>query len=78
MTNFDPNMRRKFFSPKIEAENVLTMFLFFGGFQPGCSYKRCSYKKKGVLFCFFFTDSTKIFKMIKVVFHYKIKNYASK
>ena len=26
----------------------LSMFLFFGGFQPGCSYKRCSYKKKGV------------------------------
>ena len=31
----------------------LSMFLFFGGFQPGCSYKRCSYKKsykkKGVV-----------------------------
>ena len=49
MTNFDPNMRRKFFSPKIEAGDVLIMFLFLGGFQPGCSYKRCSYrKKKGV------------------------------
>ena len=24
------------------------MFLFFLGFQPGCSYKRCSYKKKKV------------------------------
>ena len=46
MTNFDPNMRQKFFSPKIEGGDVLKMFLFFGEFQPGCSYKRCSYKKK--------------------------------
>ena len=34
--------------PKIEAGHVLMMFLFFLGFQPGCSYKRCSYKKKKV------------------------------
>ena len=34
---------------RIEAEHVLIMFLFFQGFQPGCSYKRCSYKKKCVL-----------------------------
>ena len=26
------------------------MFLFFQGFQPGCSYKRCSYIKKKVYF----------------------------
>ena len=26
----------------------LSMFLFFLGFQPGCSYKRSSLKKKGV------------------------------
>ena len=48
MTNFDPNMKKKIFLPKIEAGHVLIMFLFFGGFQPGCSYKRCSYKKKKV------------------------------
>ena len=48
MTNFDPNMKKKISPPKIEAGHVLMMFLFFPGFQPGCSYKRCSYKKKGV------------------------------
>ena len=46
MTNFDQNMRQKFFSPKIEAGDVLKMFLFFGEFQPGCSYKGVLIKKK--------------------------------
>ena len=48
MTNFDPNTRQKFFRPKLRLGMFLSMFLFLGGFQPGCSYKRCSYKKKGV------------------------------
>ena len=31
----------------------LRMFLFFRGFQPGCSYKLFSYIKKGVVWCMF-------------------------
>ena len=38
--------KKNIFPPKIEAGMFLSMFLFFLGFQPGCSYKRCSYKKK--------------------------------
>ena len=38
------------FNPKLRLSMFLLMFLFFLGFQPGCSYKRCSYKKKGVLY----------------------------
>ena len=56
----------------------LTCSYFFWDFSLDVLIKGVLIKKKGVLFCFFFTDSTKIFKMIKVVFHYKIKNYASK
>ena len=46
--NFSKKLVKKFFPPQIEAEHVLMMFLFFWRFQPGCSYKRCSYTKKGV------------------------------
>ena len=45
---FWPKHEKKISPPKIEAGHVLMMFLFFLGFQPGCSYKRCSYKKKKV------------------------------
>ena len=45
MTNFDPNMKKKISLPKIEAGHVLIDVLIFFGFQPGCSDKRCSYKK---------------------------------
>ena len=31
-----------------EAGIVLSLFLIFGDFEPGCSYKDCSYKKKSV------------------------------
>ena len=43
---FQLKISKKKFSPQIEAGHVLRMFLFFWRFQPGCSYKRCSYKKK--------------------------------
>ena len=48
ITIFDQNMVKFFFSPWFEAGMFLRMFLFFRGFQPGCSYKLFSYKKKGV------------------------------
>ena len=44
--NFSKKLVKKIFPPQSEAEHVLMMFLFFWRFQPGCSYKRCSYKKK--------------------------------
>ena len=41
-------MRENLFHPKLRLGMFLSMFLFFLGFQPGCSYKRCSYKLKKV------------------------------
>ena len=46
--NFTKKLVKNFFPLQIEVEHVLKMFLFFWRFQPGCSYKRCSYKKKKV------------------------------
>ena len=43
MNNFDQNTLKIFFLVQFEAEMFLRMFLFFRGFQPGCSYKLFSY-----------------------------------
>ena len=61
MTNFDPNMKKKIPPPIIEAGHVLIIFLFFLGFQTGCSYKRCSYKMKKVYAALeFILDTTRV------------------
>ena len=55
---------KNIFPPKIEAGMFLSMFLFFLGFQPGCSYKRCSYKVKKVY------DIFLVFKYLRICYNF--------